>query len=57
MKLLKKIPKAVIIVAAVLVVAYIIVTLVGHFGAVSRIGNKREQIQQRQETVFRHDED
>ena len=57
MKLLKKLPKAVILIAAALVVMYIIITLVGHFSASSRISNKKQEIQHRQEMVFSDDQE
>lgn len=52
MKLFKKIPKVLILIAAALVVAYIIVTLVGHISTASRVNARKEEIQQRQEAFY-----
>lgn len=56
MKLLKKVPKVVVAIAAALVLVYIIVTLIGHFSTASRINDRKEEIQQRQERIFTDDE-
>ena len=52
MKLFKKIPKVLILISAALVVAYIIVTLVGHISTASRVNARKEEIQQRQEAFY-----
>ena len=52
MKVLKKIPKLVVAVAAVLIMAYIVVTLFNHFSVAGRIHERKAAIQQRQEVSF-----
>lgn len=49
MKVLKMIPKLVIAVAEVLIMAYIVVALFNHFSVAGRIHEQKEVIQQRQE--------
>lgn len=52
MNVLKRVPKFVVAVFAIIVVTYIIATLAGHFSTASRINEKKEAIQQRQERIF-----
>lgn len=56
MRLLKKLPAAVVVIGAALVFIFIVSTLIGHLQSVSRIEEQKARIQEAQVEISRNQE-